>query len=317
MKKIFAGAIAILASILVIAAIIILVFTGEGPEVPETPTSEAPYHEMVASVVWVDDGDTIDVKVIELTAELDPKGEIYEDTIERIRFGGGIDAPETWSTPPEEGGHEATEFIENLLPTWTTVYLDIDNLAGSQDNPYRDAHGRLIAVIYVKKDGKWINVNAELLCWGMEAYPNNDWDQYTYISSEFSVYDWPPYDNDYPYFSGFVERRDVLILIRPDENAGAPGESVTFTVFIKNVGNVEATYSLTAGDNTGWNLMLADDLIEHLAPGHVQETTLTITIPEGAENCTRDNVTVTVTSQENTEVENSDSCIAHCLVSIT
>jgi endonuclease YncB( thermonuclease family) len=321
MRRIFIGAIAILASTLVIAAVFILVSTGGEPEAPETPASEPPYskpphYEVVASAVWVVDGDTIDVKVEELTAELDPEGGISENTIETIRFGGGIDAPETWTIPPEEGGLEATEFIENFLPVWTTVYLDIDNLAESSGHPYRDVYGRLIAVIYVELDGRWVNVNAELLCWGMEAYPNNVWDEYTYFTSEFSVYDWPPYDNDYPYALKYVERRNVTVLILPDENTGAPGENATFTVFIKNIGNVEATYSLIAGDNTGWNLMLTDDLIEHIAPNNVKTITLAVTIPDGAENCTRDNITVTARSQENAAFENSASCIAHCLVGV-
>lgn len=187
MKRIFAGAIVIFTLILVIAAVTILVFTGEKPG-----TSETPYYEVVASAVWVVDGDTIDVKVVELTTELDPRGEISEGTIERIRFGGGIDAPEmNWSSGnPEPGAVGATELIENLLPTWTTVYLDIDNLAGSPDRLYRDVYGRLIAVIYVKLDEQWVNVNAELLRWGQEAYPDHDWLKYTYFTSEFDANEW-------------------------------------------------------------------------------------------------------------------------------
>lgn len=163
----------------------------------ETPPEDAPYYEVVAVVNSVQDGDTIDTGILKLVAELDPAGEVSTGTIEGIRFGGGIDAPETY----ENGGSEATEFMKELLLPRTIVYLDLDNLArgGSTGRPYRGAYERLIALIYTKIDGKWVNVNAELLRWGMEAYPNNKWDEYTYITSEFDMYEWPPYDNDYPY----------------------------------------------------------------------------------------------------------------------
>jgi uncharacterized membrane protein/endonuclease YncB( thermonuclease family) len=276
-----------------------------------------PYYEVVATVDQVWDGDTIDVWIENIVVELDPAGEVGEycwpydghcgDGWEIVRFGGGIDAPESY----EPGYDDATEFVENLIPVGTTVYLDLDNLAEDPDGrPYRGNYNRLIAVVYAEIDGQWVNINAELLRWGMEAYPNNDWDEYTYIPSEFSVYDWPPYDNDYPYVLDLGERRDVMVSILPSENTGAPGEKVTFTVSIKNTGDVEDTYDLIAGDETGWNLMLADDLIEHVAPGHVRETTLTVTIPEDAENSTEDTVTVTATSQENTEVSDSATCTA-------
>ena len=33
-------------------------------------------------------------------------------------------------------------------------------------------------MVYVKKDGKWVNVNAEVLRWGLEAYPDFTWLKY-------------------------------------------------------------------------------------------------------------------------------------------
>lgn len=144
--------------------------------------------------------------------------------------------------------------------------------------------------------------------WGLEEYPDHEWLRYIYFPSEWDPYEW--LEEDYPYVLDFVERRDIIVSILPDENTGAPNEKVTFAVFVKNTGNVEDTYSLIAGDNTGWNFMLADDLIEHLAPSHVWETTLTVTIPRGAENRAESSVTVTATSQENMEVSDSATCTA-------
>ncbi len=159
-----------------------------------------PYYEVVATVTSMVDGDTTWVRIENIVVELDPAGEVYEGNQEKVRYGGGIDAPESYM----EGGPESTDFIENLIPVGTTVYLDLDNYAvgGDTGRPYRGKYERLIAVIYAQVDGQWVNINAELLRWGMEEYPGHDWDKYRYIYSEFDCHNWPPYDNDYPYVLG-------------------------------------------------------------------------------------------------------------------
>ncbi|MCK4406002.1 MAG: hypothetical protein KAV43_05830, partial [Hadesarchaea archaeon] len=55
---------------------------------------------------------------------------------------------------------------------------------------FRGVFGRLIAVIYVKVDGQWVNVNAELLRWGLEEYPDQNWLRFTYFISEFDANEW-------------------------------------------------------------------------------------------------------------------------------
>lgn len=276
-----------------------------------------PYYEVIATVTSMIDGDTTWVRIEDIVVELDPAGEVYEGARESVRYGGGVDAPETWTDPPEPGSYEATEFVEDLIPPGTTVYLDLDNVArgGQTFRPYRGTYERLIGVIYTVIDGRWINVNAELLRWGQEEYPDHDWLRYIAIDSEFDGREW--LEDDYPYVRDFVEFRDVLVSVLPDEDTGAPGENVTFTVLIKNTGNVWDTYDLVVGDNAGWNPVLTDDLFEHVAPDHVKTTTLTVAIPADAENCTRDCITVTVTSRENSEVSGFDSCTAHVVVTVT
>lgn len=159
------------------------------------PEPGVPYFEVVTSVTWVTDGDTIDVLVENIVVDLDPAGDVDEDTWETVRFGAGIDAPEWYM----EGGSEATEFIENLIPVGTTIYLDLNDLSigGRTGRPYRGTYERLIAVIYVELDGQWVNVNAELLLWGQDAYPDHDWLRYTYFPSEWNPYEW--LEDDYPY----------------------------------------------------------------------------------------------------------------------
>lgn len=162
----------------------------------ELPTP-VPHYEVIGIVTQVVDGDTIDVWIENIVADLHPLANVYEHIDETVRFGGGIDAPEL----AEDGGPEAGNFINELCPLWSKVYLDLDDLAvgGQTGRPYRGKHERLIAVVYRVIDGQWVNINAELLKWGMEAYPNNDWDEYAYIESEFDLYEWPPYDNEYTY----------------------------------------------------------------------------------------------------------------------
>ncbi len=158
----------------------------------ETYTTPLNY-EAYGTVDYAVDGDTVKVNLTWVNSSTIG---VFTGSGQSVRFAGGIDAPETGTTP-EPGGNEAKEFVRDNFCSWgTKVWVDLDNLS---DNPYHDIHGRLLGVIYVKQNGKWVNVNAELLRWGMEAYPNNDWDEYAYFTSEFSVYDWPPYDNDYPY----------------------------------------------------------------------------------------------------------------------
>jgi uncharacterized membrane protein len=109
--------------------------------------------------------------------------------------------------------------------------------------------------------------------------------------------------------------RSVEVSISPYENWAVPGENVTFTVTITNTGNVSDSYTLENVDNQGWALTLPSSTGSINAGASVNKT-LQVTIPETAENCTRDNITVTATSQTDNTIENSDSCIAHCLVGV-
>ena len=82
------------------------------------------------------------------------------------------------------------------------VYLDLNSLSvgGQTGRPYRGTYERLIAVIYTEINGQWVNVNAELLRWGQEAYPDHDWLKYTYFPSEWDAYEW--LEDNYPYVRG-------------------------------------------------------------------------------------------------------------------
>lgn len=148
-----------------------------------------PNYEAIGDVTAVLDGDTIHVS---LTWVDKSAAGVKAGSGEAVRFAGGIDAPEI----AEEGGEEAKEFVYNLCPPGTEVLLDLDS-ATYGPMPYRDLHGRLLSVIYVRRAIAWVNVNAEELRWGLEAYPRNNWLAYIGYGSEFDPYEWLA--DSYPY----------------------------------------------------------------------------------------------------------------------
>jgi hypothetical protein len=158
------------------------------------------------------DGDTIWTGITKVNPDLEDEnilvgalvGDTFYGDLERIRFGGGIDSPEFGQT----GFYEARDFVLNLIlegenfpnTQYNKIYLDLDNLAVSNTGQrFRDKtpSERLVAVVYVKIDGKLVNINAELLRWGRVNYPNHDWLKYRYLTSEFDPDEW--LDVNYPY----------------------------------------------------------------------------------------------------------------------
>jgi micrococcal nuclease len=94
---------------------------------------------------------------------------------ETVRFC-GINTPEIG--PNEEtGGVEAKEFVENLCSPGTEIGLDVDDLYPT------DRYGRILAVVYLKVDGVWVNLNAELLRGGYAEVM-------LIPPSEFNPYEW-------------------------------------------------------------------------------------------------------------------------------
>ena len=110
--------------------------------------------------------------------------------------------------------------------------------------------------------------------------------------------------------------RGVDVSISPSEDSGAPGTTLTYAVTIKNTGNVGDTYDLTVNDNAGWddNIWLGVNSLWVGRCGGENTTTLHAHIPHGVEGCTRDNITVTATSQSDNTVSDNDSCIAHVAI---
>ena len=91
-----------------------------------------------ATVVHIDDGDTIDVEI--------------DGRPTRVRFI-GIDTPETKkpNTPIQCYGPEASAETAALLPIGTRVHLERDAEA-------RDPYDRLLAYVYRADDGLFVNL---------------------------------------------------------------------------------------------------------------------------------------------------------------
>jgi len=124
-------------------------------------SSTRPHIERTATVGYVLDGDTI-----------------HLEGDEKVRLV-GVNAPELHSSNPDEGrrADEAKEFVENLCPAGESIGLDVDDLERE------DKYGRTLAVVYVKIDGSWVNLNATLL--------KNGYAEVLFIPpSEFNPYKW-------------------------------------------------------------------------------------------------------------------------------
>jgi len=107
-------------------------------------------------------------------------------------------------------------------------------------------------------------------------------------------------------------RRGVQVLISPNSQDNENGGTLTYTVTVTNTGNVTEDYNLAVDDDAGWTLTLAATATG-VIPDESRAVTLTVGIPSDAENNTRDNITVTATSSENTAIENSATCVARCI----
>jgi hypothetical protein len=106
--------------------------------------------------------------------------------------------------------------------------------------------------------------------------------------------------------------RGVEVVITPPSQENDNGGTLAYTVTVKNTGNVSDTYTLENTDNAGWTKSLSNTSVGPLSPNASDNTTtLRVTIPEDADNGTEDNITVTATSQENAQVSDNASCIAH------
>ena len=107
--------------------------------------------------------------------------------------------------------------------------------------------------------------------------------------------------------------RGVEVSISPENQKGPPKGKLEYTITIVNKGNIEDNYSLTVSDNENWGPTISPTSLT--IPSNDSRTAkLNVTIPEDAENGTKDNVTVTATSHGDNTVKDNASCTAQAFI---
>ena len=109
--------------------------------------------------------------------------------------------------------------------------------------------------------------------------------------------------------------RGIEVSISPGSKSGAPGDTLTFTVTVKNKGSLEDTYDLAASDTDvpSWNPMVSPTSLT-IAAGGSKTATLSVTIPSDASSGTKHTITITAKSTEDPAVSDSASCTAQATV---
>jgi len=102
-----------------------------------------------AEVIRTIDGDTMEVRILE------SHGWPEVGKLEKLRLA-GIDAFELH----ESRGVLAKAFLDSLCPPGERIYCRKGRRA-------RDSYGRLLAYVYLRREGRWIDVQEELLKRGL------------------------------------------------------------------------------------------------------------------------------------------------------
>jgi parallel beta-helix repeat protein len=196
--------------------------------------------------------------------------------------------------------NEETRAGKFMSPGWD--YLDVENQLNVD---YEAGHA------YSSYRLRWANDD------GSEPSVGIDDGRFLVIESEHDdlciFFHSSEYNGSEPYLEVvYVIQYAVSVSISPTYKSGAPGEELSYTVMVANMGNLDDNYVLTVSDNMSWGPTLGDNLLE-VPAGESRQTTLSVTIPAGAENCTRDNITVTAISQADNTVRDNASCIAHAV----
>lgn len=182
-----------------------ILFSSSGERSSKSPT-EPPHYEATAVVERVLDGDTILVDIREILipregietksekirlAKIDVEETHVSDAREKHNFVENMSQSEYEKTDYYRHALSSRDLVATLVPEGCKVYLDFDDLAGVR-KPYRGVFGRLIAVVYARVEGRWINVNARVLRQGFPEHVT-----ITSFKSEFQADSWM--ESDYPY----------------------------------------------------------------------------------------------------------------------
>ena len=142
-------------------------------------SSNSPHVERTATVDHIIDGDTMvlsggeHVRLVGVDTE---EIELNQFAIEKHPELKGMTEEEYEQTSYYQRARTAKSFVEDLCQSGE-VGLDVDDLK------QHDSHRRTLAVVYVKVDGSWVNLNAKMLRRGYA-------DVLFIPPSEFNPYAW-------------------------------------------------------------------------------------------------------------------------------
>ena len=187
----------------------------------------------------------------------------------------------TWNTQPELGGVLDTRTITEADKwySWDVTSFIENEFAGDK-----------IASFCLKTPMEY------------NEYPNNYF--YGWRTKEF----WEDWARPY-----LIIGRNVGVLISPNYQEGLAGGALNYEVNVTNKGSLPDNYDLTVtvGDNVGWILTLSESSLEGVQPGEKRTVTLSAIVPENAELCAEDSISVTVASITDSGISDSDMCVAH------
>jgi uncharacterized membrane protein len=105
----------------------------------------------------------------------------------------------------------------------------------------------------------------------------------------------------------------VQISITPENQSGAPGSTLSYTVKVTNGSNGQDNFDLSVSGGAGWNPQISPSSLT-LAAGASGNSTLSVTVPGEASGGSSVGIAVTATSRANPAVSASASCIARAAV---
>jgi uncharacterized membrane protein len=107
--------------------------------------------------------------------------------------------------------------------------------------------------------------------------------------------------------------KGVSLEISPAENFGFPQDEVTFSIVVRNTGDVYDNFDLSANDNSGWSPTLETAVLDGVPPGQKENTVLGVTIPENAATNSKDNITVVAASKTDPTISDNRSCMVNVM----
>jgi len=130
-------------------------------------------------------------------------------------------------------------------------------------------------------------------------------------SANFSSKEYDESEENMPYLEilATVPENEVRAYVNPIFQGGLIEDTLTYTITVMNKGTLDDNYDLTVENTRTWSWTLENDNLE-VPAGKNRTTWLNVTIPSDGFGTIND-ITITATSRENSEVYDNIRCLAH------